>query len=126
MKKPKISLKWKYALLVFAVMLIVFRAALPYAAKHYANHQLSTLKEYQGTIGDVDISLVRGAWRAHDLKLFKKTGKVPVPFISTPIVDLSVEWKSLFRGRVVAEMDIEHPQVNIVDGPTSAQTQKLP
>ncbi len=110
--------------LSIAVVLFALRAALPTIVKRYANRQLAQLKDYEGHIGDVDISLIRGAYRIENLTLLKRGGKVPVPFIAVREIDLSIEWMALFHGAVVAEMELTEPKLNFVDGPTPEKSQK--
>ena len=44
---------------------------------------------------DVDLALWRGAYRINGLQIVKVDGKVPVPFVKAPVIDLSVSWHSL-------------------------------
>ncbi len=117
------SLKIKL-LIVFAVLLVGARIALPYVAKHYLNKTLQNdLKGYTGSVADVDIALIRGAYSLDKLTLKKKNGKVPVPFLDVDKIDFSIEWQALFDGSLVAEITALHPRLNFVDGPSEAQTQ---
>ncbi len=117
------SLKIKL-LIVFAVLLVGARIALPYVAKHYLNKTLQNdLKGYTGSVADVDIALIRGAYSLDKLTLKKKNGKVPVPFLDVDRIEFSVEWQALFDGSLVAEITAIHPKLNFVDGPSEAQTQ---
>jgi hypothetical protein len=53
-----------------------------------------------------------------------KTGsKQPVPFFNGDRVDLSIEWRSLLRGRIVSECELYEPQVNLVRAETKEQSQ---
>jgi hypothetical protein len=111
-------------LLVVVAFLVLVRALLPIGVQRYVNHQLAHLEDYQGHIGDVDISLLRGAYQIEDIALLKKTGKIPVPFFKVDEADISVEWKALFEGAFVAEIDLKNPELNFIDGPSPAQSQK--
>ena len=68
---------------------------------------------------DIDIALIRGAYVIKELKIEKienNSKKDTIPFLTTPEIDLSVEWKSLFKGSVVGEVYIENPVLNFVKG----------
>ena len=97
-------------------MLIVARLTLPYFVTRYVNKVLADIDGYQGSISDVDIHLIRGAYSIHDLKLFKVNGHEKVPFIDIPTTDLSVEWPALFKGSLVGEVLFEKPQLNFIGG----------
>lgn len=105
------------------VLLIIVRIALPYILKDYVNRQLNKSKDYSGRIGDVTVHLWRGAYRIHDIHIFKRTGKVPVPFYSTAVLDLSLQWRELFHGSIVSKIAMENPSLNFVSGPTEAESQ---
>ena len=106
------------------VLLVGARLALPYVVKHYLNKTLQNdIEGYTGSVADVDIHLIRGAYAIDSLQLLKKNGKVPVPFVSVGKIDFSVEWQALFDGSLVAEITAFRPKINFVDGPTEAQTQ---
>lgn len=101
------------------VLLIALRIALPYIVLKYVNKQLSELKEYYGHTNDIDIALWRGAYVIKDLKLVKvENGKKidSLPVFKAPVIDLSVQWKALFNGRVVGELFFDEPVVNFVKG----------
>ena len=57
---------------------------LPYFVTRYVNKVLADIDGYEGSISDVDIHLIRGAYSIHDLKLFKVNGHEKVPFIDIP------------------------------------------
>ncbi|MGE5860576.1 MAG: hypothetical protein ACM34J_08465, partial [Ignavibacteria bacterium] len=101
-------------LIALILILAAVRIALPYIVKDYVNKTLSEIPEYSGRVGDVDISLIRGAYVIEDVSLVKTDGKVPVPFFSAKRVDLSVQWSALFEGSVVGEIELDNPKINFV------------
>lgn len=105
------------------IALAAGRLALPYLLEHYVNRQLSKIPEYSGRIGAVTVHLWRGAYVIHDIKIEKSDANIPVPFFSTPRMDLSVQWKELFHGAVVGKILLDRPAVNFVGGPTPDQKQ---
>jgi len=111
-------------LLVLGVFLMIIRAFLPMGVQWYLNRELSQMKDYKGHVGDVDLALIRGAVKLEHMKLVRTGGKVPVPFLAANPVEISIAWKELIRGSVVAEVDVGYGELNIVDGPTPKQSQK--
>jgi hypothetical protein len=78
---------------------------------------------YTGHVEDIDLHFYRGAYRIKELKIENISGEVPVPFIDVEFIDISIEWRQLFRGKIVGEVEFHRPQVNFVKGPTEAQSQ---
>lgn len=108
---------------VVAVVLIAARIALPFVVKRYVNKTLDELPGYSGSIADIDISLWRGAYQIDGLRIVKTGGRVPVPFVSARVIDLSVEWKALFDGSIVAEIELFGPKLNFVNAEKPAERQ---
>lgn len=103
-------------LVVVAIVLIGLRVALPSVVKNYLNEQLAEMGEYQGRIADVDIALWRGAYVIHKMDIVKVSETVPVPFFEADSIDLSVSWRALFAGKVMAEIEFMRPELHFVDG----------
>ncbi len=122
----KFSKKKKIITITFSailVALIVLRLLLPTIVKNYLNKTLADMGEYTGHVEDVDIWLIRGAYVINGLEINKTTGKVPVPFLKAPAIDLAVEWKALFKGAVKAKVTFDSPELNFVAGPTKETSQ---
>lgn len=107
------------------VVLIAARAALPIVVERFVNDKLDELDGYSGGVEDIDISLWRGAYQIEGLRIVKTGGQVPVPFMSARIIDLSVEWKALLEGSIVAEIELFGPKLNFVvaEKPKQSQTE---
>jgi len=103
--------KYFIALAVILLVLIVFRLMLPSLLKSYVNKRLKEIPEYTGYVEDIDIYLFRGAYVIKDLYLNKLDAGSEVHFISIGEADISVEWKSLFRGRIVSEIFLDRASV---------------
>lgn len=110
-------------IVVLGLLVVGVRIALPHVILHYANRTLAEIPDYHGVITDVDLAIWRGAYQIEGLDIVKTGGEVPVPFFSCPEIDFSVEWKALFDGALVGEIDFRRPVVNLVAGPTEEQTQ---
>lgn len=91
--------------------LIAFRIYLPTLVKNYVNKVLADIPDYYGQVEDIDIALFRGAYVIKGLYLNKVDAQTQVPFINLPETDISVEWKSIFKGKIVSEIYLYQPEV---------------
>ncbi|MBA6143354.1 MULTISPECIES: DUF748 domain-containing protein [Pseudomonas] len=98
-------------------LLVALHLALPYLVRDYLNDKLADMGDYRGHVADVDLAWWRGAYRINGLRIVKTSGKVPVPLLDAPVIDLSVSWHSLIYDKaVVAKVIFEQPELNFVDG----------
>lgn len=111
-------------LIVLVALLLVARLLLPYFVLKYVNKTLADMGTYTGHVDDIDIQLIRGAYQIDNLRIRKVNGNIKEPFLFIPKTDLSVEWKSLFRGRLVSEVETYQPELNFAfsDDEASSQT----
>lgn len=100
-------------LVIVLVVLAVIRILLPTIVLHYANKTLANMPGYYGHIKDIDLALLRGAYKIDSIYLNKvdTVSLKQTPFFSSRLVDLSVEWASIFHGSIVGEMVFEDPIV---------------
>jgi len=114
-----------WTVVTLAVLLIAVHIALPYVVRNYLNDKLADMGDYRGHVTDVDLALWRGAYRINGLNIVKVDGKVPVPLLKVPLIDLSVSWHSLWYDHaVVAQVTFVSPELNFVDGgPDKQQSQ---
>ena len=111
-----------WILTIIVVLLIVVHIALPVVVRNKLNEKLADMGAYSGHVDDVDLALWRGAYKINGLKIVKVDGKVPVPLLSVPVIDLSVSWHSLWYDHaVVAEVAFLRPELNFVDGGANKQ-----
>src|SRR5690349_17860703 len=113
-EKKKISRKKRAVIITLSVLLVVvaIRLVLPYVVLHYANKTLAEMKGYYGHIEDIDLAIIRGAYRMDSIyinKLDSVTDK-QTEFFASSAVDLSIEWKALFHGSIVGELVFEEPK----------------
>jgi len=110
-KRRKSYKKKRYTVpIIIIVVLVVFRLFLPYIVKNYVNGVLADIPGYYGQVKDIDISLIRGAYVIDSLYLNTVDGNSEVPFLNLGVTDISVEWKSLFKGKIVSEIVMTRPQ----------------
>jgi hypothetical protein len=115
--------KLGYVLLALILLLGIVRLMLPSFVQRYVNRTLDRNEMYSGTIGQVEIHLLRGAYSIRDIKLSKTTGNVPVPFFSAKRVDFAVQWNALIHHRIVVRVLMQQPEMNFVDAPSAADSQ---
>lgn len=112
--------RWLIAIVILVVLLVIARLILPYIVLKYVNKTLSELKEYEGHVEDIDIALIRGAYKIKDIRLDKRdslTSKLDsIPFFRSAELDLSVQWKAIFKGAFVGEIYVTDPVLNFVKG----------
>lgn len=111
-KKRRGVKKKRYTVpIIILVLLIAFRLYLPTLVKNYMNKVLADIPGYYGQVEDVGISLWRGAYQLNGLYLNKGTAKSQVKFLNFPNNDISIEWKSLLKGKIVSEIEMFNPEV---------------
>ncbi|AIR89940.1 DUF748 domain-containing protein [Pseudomonas cremoricolorata] len=119
--------RYRWPLLSIAglvALLVALHLALPWLVRDYLNGKLADMGEYRGEITDVDLAWWRGAYTINGLKIVKTSGKVPVPLLEAPLIDLSVSWHSLWYDQaVVAQVTFERPVINFVDGGSKQNSQ---
>lgn len=109
-------------LLIVAAVLVALRIALPYWGVHYLNGKLDRMGDYRGHMAEIDLALWRGAYVIHELDIVKVDGKVPVPLLKAPRIDLAISWNKLFHGALVGRVVFDSPQVNFVDSGGSGES----
>ena len=112
--------RWRIVLIIVIATVIGLRIALPYLVLHYTNKVLANIHQYYGHVEDIDIALYRGAYVIKDLKIVKVDSinqqKDTTPFFKAPVIDLSVQWKAIFKGKIVGEIELDNPVLNFVQG----------
>jgi hypothetical protein len=115
MLKPRLRRhKWLWIVGTLAVLLIAVRVALPPIVKAIINDRLMALEHYDGHVFDVDLALWRGAYRLVGVRIVTTGADQPTPLLDGDQIDLSIEWKSLFRGSLVAESVFTRPRLNLI------------
>lgn len=110
-------------LIAVVVLLVIARLLLPYFVLRYINKTLTDMGDYTGHVEDINIQLIRGAYQLDNLRIRKINGKIKEPFIFIPKTDLSVEWKSLFKGKLVSEVECYEPEINFAFSENEASSQ---
>ncbi len=97
--------------IVLVILLVAFRIYLPTLVKNNINKVLADLPGYYGQVEDIDIALIRGAYVIDGMYLNKTNAKTQVPFLNFPKTDISIEWKSLLKGKIVSEIIMSSPEI---------------
>lgn len=114
--------RWPWiALALVVVALIGVRLALPGCITDFLNAKLDRMGDYHGGVEDVDLHLWRGAYSIDGLRIVKRTEKIPVPLLVVPRMGLSVSWRALLHGGIVASVDVWQPELNFVDSEDQAK-----
>ena len=95
--------------LIVVVVLICVRISLPYVILYFANKNLASMPGYYGHIEDIDLALIRGAYRIDSIFINKQDTitKKQTKFFSASAIDLSIEWRALLHRAIVGEVVFE-------------------
>ncbi|MCM4161089.1 DUF748 domain-containing protein [Antarcticibacterium flavum] len=114
-KKKHAVRKKRYIIpLTILALVIIGRLMLPYFLKNYVNKTLNEIPGYMGHVEDIDVALYRGAYVIKGLKLRKRSARTDTPMLDFPKNDISIEWKSLFKGKIVSEVILHGPKFNYI------------
>ncbi|PKA97278.1 uncharacterized protein DUF748 [Flavobacteriaceae bacterium MAR_2009_75] len=109
-KRRRLKKKRYIVPITIIILLVAFRLLLPFIVKKYVNNVLADIPGYYGQVKDIDIALVRGAYVIDSLYLNKVNADSEVPFLNLGVTDISVEWKSLLKGKIVSEIVMTRPE----------------
>jgi|SRR6185437_11338843 len=95
------------------IVLIIFRLLLPSILLNYCNKSLGKMHGYYGHVQDIDVALYRGAYEIKEMYINKEDSstKKQTPFFSVKMLDLSLQWKALFHGRLVGKLIFNSPKL---------------
>jgi hypothetical protein len=115
---------WFWLLIVVVAAFLVVHTCLAIWVRDYVNRKLSEIRGYRAHVNAVTLHLWRGAYQIHNIEIEKTSGKVPVPFFSAPLVDLSVQWRALvFERAFVGDIEFHRAKINLVNGPSEESRQ---
>ena len=109
---------------VALTILIAIRAVLPSAIERFINRQLAAIEGYDGRVEDVDLGIWRGAAAVEGVRIVRTTDeRNNEPFFDCDRINVSIEWKSLMAGSLVAEGDVVRPVLNLVQAKDKEEQQ---
>jgi hypothetical protein len=103
---------------------VAARLAAPLVVERYVNRALAEMGEYHGSVTGIDLSLVRGGYVLRNLEIVKNdaTPETP-PFATIPTMDLTLQWRALFKGSAVGQVIMHEPQLNLVQSEADQEKQ---
>lgn len=118
MKKTKYlthrSIQW---ILIILVALLLVRVSMPFIATWYINKSIDATLGISGQIEEVDIALLRGAYRIKKIEIIQESDEKSQPLIFIETLDLSILWSAIFSGNLVAEIKLTQPTLSFYDEP---------
>ena len=108
---------------VVLTIAIIARAALPIWMENLINERLAALEGYDGSVEDVDVALWRGGVGVDDLRIVRTTADHETPFFDGERLEVTLEWRSLLKGRIAAEGRAVRPVLNLVQAKTKEESQ---
>jgi hypothetical protein len=95
----------------------------PYLVRDYINNALKDLPDYTGRVEWVRVHPITCSLDIYDLHMERKGQDIPVHFFRSPRWNISLQWRELLHGVARASVQIFDPKVNLVNGPSSDQSQ---
>lgn len=90
--------------LVALLVLLAVRAVAPTIIRSHLNGFLAEFSPvYRGHIEDLDLGILRGAYRLEGVTFALKDGRER-PFVRADSIDVSLAWRELLRGRIVSDV----------------------
>lgn len=114
-------------LLIVIVLLVVaaiaLRVALPGLVKRYVNQQLQAMENYTGHVQEIDIALWRGAYDIEKVVIEKRAAKRNEPFFAAQRLQLSMQWRALWKGSLVGRARFDNAELNLVQSEDKSERQ---
>ena len=115
-------------LTILLVLLVLFLAvwySTPYIVRDFLNKKGENLPDYALHIDWVQIHPWNCSIDIEDVRLVKKSDKIPVPFFTCPVVHVATQWSEVFHFTLRSRIDLLQPVVNFVQGPTEETSQTM-
>ena len=108
-----LRLKKRYIVIIsIALTLVIIRLLLPGILLNRINQTLEENEDYDAHVEDIDLSLLRGAYIIKGIEISKKdSAETPLEQLNLVNIDLALEWKALFRGRLAGHLIFNQPQI---------------
>jgi hypothetical protein len=103
------------AVLVLAVLVVALRLALDPLVTWRTARVLEDLDGMRGRFDDVEVRVRDLSYAIHGLKIEKLgAGGAALPYVDVRRARLGLQWRELFRGHLVGDVDLDAPTVNLV------------
>jgi hypothetical protein len=114
------------ALLALAVLLVAARLALDPLVTWRTAKVLRELDGMRGRFADVEVSVHDLSYEIQGLAIEKvSAGGAALPYVAIDRAKLGLQWRELFRGHVVADVDLDRPTLNLVTAERRAKEQEV-
>jgi len=98
-------------ILVFIVALWLL---LPHLIKNHVNSVLADIEGYRGSISNVDLNLLQGAYSVDSLVIDKLEGDERYPFVAIDQINISLDWGALIKGEIVGDVGLLSPEIHLM------------
>jgi hypothetical protein len=98
---------------VICIVLLALRIALPFAVCRAVNNRLALVEGHAATVDEIDLLLFRGAYRLKGASVLTRQGDVVKPLFAAEMVEFSLAWRELARGRIVSNIFIVAPRLQL-------------
>lgn len=106
----KLKQKKVYLSLIVLGLLIGIRVILPSVIEKYANNYLGTFSPIvSGHIDDIDLSIIRGAYRVEGVTV--KLKRMDQTLLTVASTEVSLAWRELFKGKILADIETNEAKV---------------
>lgn len=100
--------------LLILVFIVVLWLLLPYLIKNHVNNVLADIEGYRGSIANVDLNLLQGAYTVDSLVIDKLEGDDRFPFVAVDQINLSLQWGALLKGEIVGDVELLSPEIHLM------------
>lgn len=100
--------------LLFLVLLIGLWLLMPLIIKNYINNVLGDIEGYRGSITNVHLNLLQGAYTVDSLVVDKLDGDDRYPFVAVDQINLSLDWGAILKGKIVGDVEVISPDAHLM------------
>ena len=110
-------------LIIILAAIVIFRIILPVWVLNFVNNRLAEISGYFGHVENIDICLYRGAYQVKELYINRvdSATQKQTELFTAPLIDISLEWKSLLKGRIVTELEFQSPTLKFTKDRTEPE-----
>ncbi len=108
-----------------ALVLVAARLALDPLATWRTRKLLNEIPGMRATFSDVEVGVVGLSYAIRDLKIEKlAAGGAALPFFRVSRLAISLAWRELLHGHVVARVDLQDPELNVVQKKATGEPER--
>lgn len=99
------------------ITLIILRVAAPSIITWYANRTIQQTEGISGSVTDVDLAVIAGSYSILQANIRQTGDGQDLPLFVFERMDISIFWRALLQGELVADIGIIRPEINLYDRP---------